>query len=345
MKRISIAKPGSFDRLVLVDAPDLKPGPGEVVVATRAAGVNFADVVVRLGLYESAKKYVGWPITPGFEFSGEVAELGDGVADLEPGERVFGLTRFGGYASQVCVPRGQLFRVPAALSHAQAASFPTVHLTAYYALRHILRTRPGRAERVLVHSAAGGVGLAALQMARADGLSAIGVVGASHKREIALAYGAADVIDKSSQALWSEVERLAPGGLHYVLESNGAETLKHSYAHLRPTGRLVVYGFTSMLSRGSGRPNWLKLAWDFLRTPRFNPLEMVNVNKGVVGFNLSYLFEEQDLLEDAMSRMLSEVEAGVLRPLPVTELPLAAAAEAHRVLQSGSSVGKLVLIP
>ena len=345
MQRISIAKPGSFDRLKLVDAPDPKPGPGEVLVKTRAAGVNFADVVVRLGLYESAKKYVGWPITPGFEFSGEVAELGEGVSDLTAGERVFGVTRFGGYATHVCVPRAQLFRVPAALSHSQAAGFPTVHLTAYYALREILRTRPGRGERVLVHSAAGGVGLAALQLARADGLLAIGVVGAEHKRDVALAYGAADVIDKSRQALWAEVERIAPGGLHYVLESNGAETIKQSYAHLRPTGRMVVYGFTSMLSRGSGRPNWLKLAWDFLRTPRFHPLEMVNVNKGVVGFNLSYLFEEQALLTEAMTRMLAELAAGVLQPLPVTELPLAQASEAHRALQSGSSVGKLVLVP
>ena len=345
MQRISVAKAGSFERLRLVDAPDPQPGPGEVLVATRAAGVNFADVVVRLGLYASAKKYVGWPITPGFEFSGEVAALGQGVLDLKLGERVFGLTRFGGYATRVCVPRAQLFRVPAALSHAQAAAFPTVHLTAYYALREVLRTHPGRGEHVLVHSAAGGVGLAALQLARADGLSAIGVVGASHKKAQALAYGAEHVIDKSTQALWSEVERLAPGGLHYVLESNGAETLAQSYAHLRPTGRLVVYGFTGMLTRGSGRPNWLKLAWDFLRTPRFNPLEMVNVNKGVVGFNLSYLFEEQTLLEEAMARLLGELEAGVLRPLPVTEFPLAAAAEAHRALQSGSSVGKLVLVP
>jgi synaptic vesicle membrane protein VAT-1 len=345
MQRISIAKAGSFERLVLVDAPDLRPGPGEVLVATRAAGVNFADVVVRLGLYEAAKKYVGWPITPGFEFSGEVAELGEGVSDLELGARVFGLTRFGGYASHVCVPRAQLFHVPAALSHAQAATFPTVHLTAYYALREVLRTRPGRGERLLVHSAAGGVGLAALQLARADGLSAIGVVGAAHKREVAMAYGATDVIDKSSQALWPEVERLAPTGLHYVLESNGAETLKQSYAHLRPTGRLIVYGFTSMLSRGSGRPNWLKLAWDYLRTPRFHPLEMVNVNKGVIGFNLSYLFEEQDLLEQAMTRMLAELATGALRPLPVTEFPLARAADAHQALQSGTSVGKLALIP
>jgi NADPH:quinone reductase-like Zn-dependent oxidoreductase len=345
VKIVSIAKPGSFDRLRVVEAPAPRLGAGEVRVATRASGVNFADVVVRLGLYESAKKYVGWPITPGFEFSGEVTELADGVSDLALGDRVFGLTRFGGYASEICVPRAQLFRVPAAWSHAEAATFPTVHLTAYYALREILRTRPGRDERVLVHAAAGGVGLAALQIARADGLVPIGVVGSGHKREVATRYGASSVIDKSTQALWPEVERLAPGGLHYVLESNGAETLKQSYAHLRPTGRLVVYGFTSMLSRGSGRPNWLKLAWDFLRTPRFHPLEMVNVNKGVIGFNLSYLFEEQQLLEEAMTRMLAEVAVGALRPLPVTEFAFADAAAAHQALQGGATVGKLVLVP
>lgn len=343
MKAISIAKPGGFERLQLIERPDSKPAAGEVLVATRAVGVNFADVVVRMGLYESAKKYVGWPITPGFEFSGEVQTLGDGVDDLQVGERVFGVTRFGGYASQVCVPRAQLFRVPAALSHSQAATFPTVFLTAYYALREAIRTHPGG--HVLIHSAAGGVGLAALQLARCDGLLPIAIVGASAKRDVALAYGAAHVIDKSRQSLWSEVERIAPGGVQVVLESNGTETLKQSYLHLRPTGRLVVYGFTSMLSRGSDRPNWLKLAWDYLRTPSFHPLQLVDANKGIIAFNLSYLFEEQGMLSESMTRLLRELETGALKPLPVTEFPLALATEAHRALQSGTTVGKLALIP
>jgi NADPH:quinone reductase-like Zn-dependent oxidoreductase len=343
VRAISIAKPGGFDRLRVVERPDPSPRAGEVCVDVRASGVNFADVVIRLGLYESAKKYVGWPITPGFELSGEVQAVGAGVTDLEPGERVFGVTRFGGYATRLCVPRGQLFRVPEAFSHAQAATFPTVHLTAYYALREIMRTRPGG--EMLVHSGAGGVGLAALQIARADGLIPIAVVRGAHKREQALAYGAKHVIDKSTQDLWSELERVAPDGLQVVLESNGAETLKQSYRHLKPTGRLVVYGFTSMLTRGSARPNWLKLAWDFLRTPRFHPLEMVNSNKGIIAFNLSYLFEQQYLLTESMTRMLDEVARGVLKPLPVTEFPFEQAGEAHRALQSGSTVGKLALIP
>jgi NADPH:quinone reductase-like Zn-dependent oxidoreductase len=343
VRAISIAKPGGFDRLRVVEMPDPEPKAGEVSVDVRAAGVNFADVVVRLGLYESAKKYVGWPITPGFEFSGEVRAVGSGVTDLQPGERVFGVTRFGGYATCLCVPSAQLFRVPEAFSHAQAATFPTVHLTAYYALREIMRTRPGA--EVLVHSGAGGVGLAALQVARADGLIPIAVVRGAHKREQALAYGAKHVIDKSTQALWSELERVAPGGVQIVLESNGAETLKQSYRHLKPTGRLVVYGFTSMLTRGSARPNWLKLAWEFLRTPRFHPLEMVNSNKGVIAFNLSYLFEQEYLLTESMTRMLAEVSSGVLKALPVTEFSFDQAGEAHRALQSGTTVGKLALIP
>jgi len=343
VKAISVAKAGSFERLKLVDLPDLEPAAGQVLVQTRAVGVNFADVVVRLGLYESARKYVGWPITPGFEFSGEVAALGAGVSDLRVGERVFGVTRFNGYASQVCVPRGQLFRVPEAMSHAQAATFPTVFLTAYYALREAIRTRPGG--KVLVHSAAGGVGLAALQLARVDGLVPIAIIGSSHKRDVVLEYGAQHVIDKSTQALWSELERIAPEGVELVLESNGAETIKQSYAHLKPTGRLIVYGFTSMLSRGSGRANWLKLAWEFLKIPRFHPLQMVDTNRGVIAFNLSYLFEQQHLLTEAMTRMIGELESGMLRPLPVSEFPLADAAGAHRALQSGSTVGKLALIP
>jgi NADPH:quinone reductase-like Zn-dependent oxidoreductase len=343
VKAISIAKPGGFERLTLVDGPDPKPGAGEVLVVTRAVGVNFADVVVRLGLYESAKKYAGWPITPGFEFSGEVAALGAGVTDLKLGERVFGLTRFGGYASHVCVPQTQLFRVPAALTHAQAATFPTVFLTAYYALRETFRVRPGG--KVLIHAAAGGVGLAALQLCRIDGLTPIAVVGASHKCDVAREYGASSVIDKRTQALWPEVERLAPDGLQLVLESNGAETLAPSYAHLRPTGRLIVYGFHSMLRRGHGRASLIKLAWDYLRTPRFNPLEMVDANKGVVGFNLSCLFDEKALLAEAMDRLLTDLEAGALRPLPVAEFPLAEAPSAHRALQSGATTGKLALIP
>ena len=343
MRAIRIERPGGYERLQIVDLPDPVCGPGEVVVAVRAIGVNFADSVVRMGLYKSAREYVGWPIVPGFEFAGEVAEVGANVDDLPIGQRVLGLTRFGAYATHVAVPRDQLVLVPKGLSDAQAATFPTVFLTAWYALRELGNLRPGG--HVLIHSAAGGVGSAALQVVRAVGGQSVGVVGATHKVELAVSLGADHVVDKSQQALWPAVEAAAPGGFDIALDSNGVETLLESYRHLRPAGRLVIYGFTTMLQRGRGRPNWLKLAFDYYRTPRFDPLRMTNANKSVMAFNLSYLFDRKDVLRGALDELLGWYEAGRLALPPVRHYPFEQVAEAARALESGNTVGKLALIP
>jgi NADPH:quinone reductase-like Zn-dependent oxidoreductase len=343
MKKVVVHRPGNFDALKLEEHPDPKPGAGEVRVSTRAVGVNFADCVVRMGLYKSATDYVGWPITPGFEFAGVVSALDSSVTDLKLGDEVFGLTRFGGYATEICVPRHQLFLKPARLSLAECAAFPTVFLTAWYALCEAVRLRKGM--HVLVHSAAGGVGGALVQMAANAGCVVVAVVGSAHKVRVAKEFGATHVIDKSSQKLWKEAERIAPDGYHVVLDANGVDTLKGSYDHLRPTGRLIVYGAHSMLDKGSGARNWPKLAWDFLRTPRFNPLDLTNDNRGLIAFNLSYLFSEVELFKQAMESLLSDFETGKLKPPPLTEFPFADVQEAHRALQSGTTVGKMVLVP
>ncbi|MFN7134248.1 MAG: synaptic vesicle VAT-1 family membrane protein [Myxococcales bacterium] len=318
------------------------PGAGEVRVRVSAAGVNYADCVVRMGLYASAKEYVGWPITPGFEFAGEVDAVGEGVTDLQVGDAVLGVTRFGGYATHVVVPRVQLFSIPPGWTHAQAAGFPAVYLTAYFALFELAHPRPGC--DVLVHSAAGGVGSALLTLGRIAGCRMVGVVGASHKIEAAIAAGADTVIDKSREDLWPAAERLAPKGYEVVLDANGVSTLRDSYAHLASPGKLVVYGFHSMLPH-SGRPNWLKLARDWLRTPRFNPLDMTNANRSVLAFNLSYLFDEQRRFVEAMARLRGWIDEGRIPPPRVTTFPLAQVADAHRALESGQTVGKLVLLP
>src|SRR5262249_20751339 len=156
---------------------------------------------------------------------------------------------------------------------------------------------PRKGAKILVHSAAGGVGGALLQIARANALEAVGVVGRSEKVPVAKEQGAALVIDKSTEDLWAAAERFAPKGYDVVLDANGAETLAKSYAHLRSTGKLVIYGFHTMMRRGgSGTPNWPKLAVDWLRTPRFNPLDLANQNKSILAFNLSYLFGEREVL-------------------------------------------------
>jgi len=343
MNKIVVHRAGGYQELVLERHPDPTPGPGEVLVVTEALGVNYADCIVRMGLYASARKYVGWPITPGFEFAGTVAALGAGAAGFAPGDRVFGITRFGGYTTHIVVPVRQLFRLPARLTMADAAGFPAVFMTAYYALCELAHPRPGA--RLLVHSAAGGVGGALLQLGHILGCHSVGVVGAAHKRDAARAMGAETVIDKSSEELWPAARRHAPDGYDVVLDANGVSTLKQSYRHLRTTGKLVVYGFHSMIPRRGGRPDYLKLAVDWARTPRFNPLDLTNDNKSVLAFNVSYLFDEHDLLAEGMTRLLGWVDAGRITPPPTQSFPLARVADAHRAIESGQTVGKLILTP
>ena len=343
MRRVCIPRAGSYDRLLLETVPDPRPVCGEVLVESEAIGVNYADCIVRMGLYESAKKYVGWPITPGFEVCGRVKAVGDGVDDLATGTRVIAITRFGGYATHVVVPRDQVFRVPRAFDEKQAAAFPAVFLTAYYALFDLANVRAGW--KLLVHSAAGGVGSALLQLARIAGCETVGVVGASHKVAAAEALGATHVIDKSREDLWRMARRHAPGGYDVVLDANGVETLGESFRHLGSPGRLVVYGFHTMMPRTGGRPNWGKLAVDYVRTPRFNPLDLTNENKSVLAFNLSYLFERKSVFVEAMEKLLGWVDQGKIASPAITTFALADVADAHRAIEAGGTVGKLVLVP
>jgi synaptic vesicle membrane protein VAT-1 len=343
LKKIVVYRAGSYEQLRLEEHPDASPGPGEVLVDVAAIGVSYADCVVRMGLYASAKEYVGWPITPGFEVAGTVAALGEGATSPAVGTRVLAVTRFGGYATRLAVPAHQVFLLPAGVSLSQAAGFPAVFLTAWYALFELAHPRPGAA--LLVHSAAGGVGGALVQLGKLTGCRVVGVVGAAHKVEAARRLGADVVLDKSSEPLWPAASRAAPDGYDVVLDANGVATLSGSYRHLSPGGKLVVYGFHSMLPRQGGRPNWLKLAWDFVRTPRFSPLRLTNENKSLLCFNLSYLFPRADLLSEAMTQLLGWLEQGRIQPPSVKEYPLERAAEAHRALESGLTVGKLVLVP
>jgi NADPH:quinone reductase-like Zn-dependent oxidoreductase len=171
----------------------------------------------------------------------------------------------------------------------------------------------------------------------------VGVVGARHKVEAARALGADAVIDKSREALWRAAARHAPRGYDVVLDANGVATLGESYRALTSPGKLVVYGFHSMLPRRGGRPDYLKLALDWARTPRFDPLTMTNENKSVLAFNLSYLFERRDLLADGMRALLAWLEEGALAPLRVTEFLLEQVAEAHRALEARKTTGATIL--
>lgn len=343
MRKVLIRRAGGYERLEIVEAPELSPGPGEVRVEVAATGVNYADCIIRMGLYSSAKVYVGWPITPGFEFAGTVSAVGAGVTAWSIGQAVFGVTRFSGYASQVVVPQHQLFARPEALPEVQAAGLPAIFLTADYAAHDLAAAPAG--SWVLVHSAAGGVGSALVQILRKMGCRVIGVVGSGHKVAAVRELGAEVVIDKSREDLWGAVRRTAPDGLAAVFDANGPPTLRAGYRHLRPSGRLIVYGFHGMLPRGRGTPNWPALAWNWLRTPWFSSLALVDENKAVLGFNLSYMFHRTDVLEGSMRRTLAGFADGSLRMPAVDAYPMSEVWRAHRDLETGNTIGKLVLLP
>lgn len=341
MKKIEIPSAGSYDKLKIVECEDLTPKAGEVVIDVKGIGINYADVCIRLGVYESAKKYVGWPITPGFETAGVIKEVGEGVTKWQVGQEVVAFSFFNGYASQVCVPETQILNVPPQFSLMQAAGFPAVFFTAFHALYHHVVLRPN--SKILVHSAAGGVGTALTQLAKMAGHQVVGVIGSSHKREYLEQFGPDKIIDKSKEDLWKEAEAFSPEGYDIICDANGYTTMLDSYKHLKPAGKLLVYGAHSMLSKKGGRLNYLKAGIGLLKTPKFNPFDLISNNKGVIGFNLSFLFGEQDLILDCVSKLEEIFKSGKIKPIPITEIPFEEVAKAHQFIESGNSVGKIVL--
>ena len=352
---IEIGSPGGYEKLKVVRkkgagsrGPNIAmmnvPEDQLVEIATDYCGVNYADVCVRWGLYESAKKFVGWPIVPGFEFSGTVLKVGSATTGLNVGDKVFGVTMFGGYSNSVVVPRAQVFPVPDELKIEEAAAFPCVALTAWYAMFKLYQ--PHRGQSILVHSAAGGVGSMLVQLGKIAGLKVVGVVGSSHKVQYANDLGCDLVIDKSKEDLWDRAKDFCPAGFDAIFDANGYTTLSGSYSHLCPAGRLIVYGFHSMLPRVGGKLDMcakFRMIWGWLTTPRFNPLDMTAANKSLLCFNLSFLFNKTEILQEAMDDLLSHVKNGSLIVPKVVSFPMSRVASAHERIESGLTVGKLVL--
>lgn len=311
MRRIIVEKGGGLDALRLIEEPDPVPKDGETLVDVTHCGVNYADVIVRMGHYEAAKGR--YPITPGFEFAGRD----------QAGRRVFGVTFFGGYASRIA--SRFVWGTPEGWSDEQAAGFPAVFLTAYHGLFNVAKVSKG--ETILIHSAAGGVGLALTRLARIAGCRTVGI-----------ASGGKPVETDARGTLWDGVDRAAPDGLDVIFDANGVTTPRPGFKRLKPGGRLVVYGFAEIVPKAAHNPSLLSLAWNWLRVPRFSPLEMTTTNRAVMGFNLAFLFGNPALTE-AMDRLL-EMK---VKPLPTTVFPFERAADAHAALESGKTMGKLVL--
>jgi len=338
-ERIVITRVGGPEVLEIRPFVPAPPAPGEVVLEVGAVGLNFADIACRLGLYQAAPPI---PFVPGLEVAGVVVARGEGVDRPAVGERVIAVTRFGGYTTRLNVAAELTRPLPEGWSFAQGAAFPVVFLTAWHGLVNVGRL--ARGETVVVHSAAGGVGTAACQIARDRGARVIGTVGSERKRTVAAEAGADPVLVSPHYDVWADVDRVTEGrGVDIVFDAVGGRGLRHGYRRLRPGGRLIVYGFAEMMPAGGWR-NWPLLVWKYLRTPRFAPFYMTTENRTVSGFNLIYMWERLDLFDETWSALMALAREDRVRPVIGATLPFEKVGEAQTLLQSRGSTGKVVLV-
>ncbi len=335
MRSVWIPRTGPPEVLEVRDGPEPAAGPGEVVIRVRAAGVNFADVMARLGFYADAPPR---PCVVGYEVAGTVERLGAGVeGPLAVGQRVVALTRFGGYTEAIAVPAAQVFPLPDTMRFEDGAAVPVNYVTAVLMLRHFGNVQRG--ERVLVHAAAGGVGMAAIQLCRIAGAEVIGTASAS-KHALLREAGVTHTIDYRTQDFEAEVQRVTGGrGVDIVLDATGA--FRKSYRCLAPLGRLVMFGFSQAATGLT--PSWIAAIPKFLAIPWFHPARIMNDNKAVIGVNLGHLWDRIELLRGEMLGLLDEWAAGRIKPVVGKTFPLTDAAGAHRYLQERQNVGKVVL--
>jgi synaptic vesicle membrane protein VAT-1 len=338
VKQVWIPRFGPPEVLELREAPDPEPGAGEVRIRVRAAGVNFADVLARMGLYPDAPPP---PCVVGYEVAGVVDQVGPGVEGLAPGARVVAMVRFGGYSDTVVASAQQVLPLDDRVTFELGAAVPVNWLTAWLMLVHLGNVHPG--ERVLVHAAAGGVGLAAVQIARWRGAEIIGTASAS-KHDRLRAAGVAHCIDYRTQDFEAEVKRITDGkGVHVALDAVGGSSFGKSYRSLAPMGRLFVFGVSSFASGQTRLSSLWSAATGLLSMPRFGPIGLMNENRGVFGVNLGHLWDEGPRLMAMLREIYGHVAAGTFTPVIDATVPLERASEAHARLQGHANYGKVLL--
>lgn len=338
MRQVWIPRIGPPSVLELRAATDPEPAPGQVRVRVRASGINFADILARMGLYPDAPKL---PAVVGYEVAGEVDALGPGVDGPRIGARVLAMTRFGGYSDVVCVPAAQVVPIDEAIAFETAAAIPVNYLTAWLMLIRLGNLQRG--ERVLIHAVGGGVGLAALQIARWRGAEILGTASAAKHARLRDA-GVEHCIDYRRQDFETEVARITGGkGVQLVIDSVGGESFLKSYRCLTPMGRLFLFGVSSFAS--GYRRSIVAALRGLAAMPRFRAMRLMQHNRGVFGVNIAPLWGQTDTFLAMMPEILNLVRDRVLTPVVDRTFPLEDAAAAHQYVQERRNFGKVLLVP
>jgi NADPH:quinone reductase-like Zn-dependent oxidoreductase len=340
MRQIWITRAGAPEVLQVKEAADPAPNTGEVRIRVEASGVNFADIMGRMGVYPDLPPI---PVVPGYEVSGRIDAAGSGVDQSLIGRDVIAMTRFGGYADVVCVPVKQVFMRPGGLSALEGAAIPVNYFTAWQLVVVMGSLKAG--ETVLIHSVGGGVGIAATQIAKHIGARVIGTASAG-KHEEMRALGVDHLIDYRTEDFETRTRELTKGrGVELILDAVGGESWKKGYRVLAPTGRMGMFGVSSIAS-GKER-NILSMLSMLAGTPwfQFNPLGLMNANKGVFGVNLGHMWDEIDRMRGWGETLLDLATRGIVKPKVAATFKFDEAAKAHHFIQDRRNIGKVLLVP
>lgn len=338
MRQVVTTGTGGIEVLKVEQRPDPVPAKGEVVIRVRAAGLNFADVLSRQGLYPDSPPK---PCVMGYEVSGVVERLGEGVNPEIADKSVVAMTRFGGQSELLAVKATQMFEKPVGLTFEQAAAIPVNYLTAYALLVVMGSLHEG--ESVLIHNAGGGVGLAALDLAKKIGAETFGTASPG-KHKFLIERGLDHPLDYRGKDWLPILQQLTDGrGVDLVIDPIGGKHWKKSYAALRHTGRLGMFGVSTVSATGvMGKLKLLKAA---IQTPWFHPFPLLNKNRGVFGLNLGHMWHEPEKVAVWMRDILRGVNEGWVQPYVDRTFAFAEAGEAHKYLEERRNIGKVVLVP
>ena len=338
MRQIVTSSTGGIEVLKVQEKPDPKPAADEVVIRVRAAGLNFADILSRQGLYPDSPPK---PCVMGYEVSGVIESVGESVNSSFVGKSVAALTRFGGQSELVAVKAMQVFDKPAELTFEQAAAIPVNYLTAYALLVVMGSLHEG--ESVLIHNAGGGVGLAALDIAKKIGATTYGTASPS-KHKFLAERGLDHAIDYRGKDWQPVLQQLTNGrGVDLIIDPIGGAHWKKSYASLRHTGRLGMFGVST--ASADGFAGKLKMLKAVIQTPWFHALPLLNRNRGVFGLNLGHMWHEPEKVAIWMRDILRGVEEGWVRPYVDRSYSFADVGKAHQYLEARKNIGKVVLVP
>jgi NADPH:quinone reductase-like Zn-dependent oxidoreductase len=329
-----IPKPGAVKNLKLIEEDFPEPSPGEVTIEVKAIGLNFADIACILGLYKAAP---AGSFIPGLEYAGTIIKVGQGVAGYFEGDKIMGITRFGGYTSHINIPHQYITRLPAGWSFEEGAAYLVQSLTAYYALVRLAAIEEN--QTILIQSAAGGVGILANRIAKKYNAYTIGTIGNPSKADLLKKEGYDAVIVRSENYMEDLKNALKGRSLNIVLDSIGGKILKDSFRMLAPEGRLVVFGSASFMTPGN-RPDYLKMLIQYWKRPMIDPMRLTQWNKAIMGFNLIYLYERSENIRKYLTH-LEQLNIG--KPHVGQIFHFSSLLEGVRLLQSGSSVGKVVI--